>query len=411
MNKFYIIGTLILALIGLRAIDPFPIESMRLKTFDYFISTLPNIGDENILLVDIDDDSLQQLGQWPWPREVFCRFLGPGVTGFSVLFPEEDRFGGDKNLAKCIKKNSVVVSAAASNADSAGKPPHVGTSSIGEDPKPFLFSYKGVLNNVDRIEEAAIGNGVTSTAPEVDNLVRRLPLVFNINDTLYPSFGLEILRAAAGAKSNTLKTNETGIEALRVKGLPVITTDPNARVWATWNTKFSRISAKDYVEKAPQYPIVLLGVTARGASTLVSTPDGLKAPHEIQASAISTLLQGKNTSLGLKLIIAQLMSVNIWAITVQHIHLLSSKDKIPFYFGVSLTCLFGGIVGTTIGFFLAGALPVYVTLSLVFLNPVYFVFVFSSVRQRGCIIAVLLSLIHISEPTRLRRLGSGGVGV
>ena len=92
----------------------------------------------------------------------------------------------------------------------------------------------------------------------------------------------------------TLKTNETGIEALRVKGLPVITTDANARVWATWNTKFERISAKDYAEKAPEYPIVLLGVTARGASTLVATPDGLKAPHEIQASAISTLLQGKN---------------------------------------------------------------------------------------------------------------------
>ena len=128
MKKFYIIGTLILALVGLRAVDPFPVESVRLKTFDYFISTLPYVGDENILLVDIDDDSLQKLGQWPWPREVFCRFLGPGVTGFSVLFPEQDRFGGDKNLAKCIKENTVVVSAAASNASSAGRPPHVGTA-------------------------------------------------------------------------------------------------------------------------------------------------------------------------------------------------------------------------------------------------------------------------------------------
>ena len=103
-----------------------------------------------------------------------------------------------------------------------------------------------------------------------------------------------MLRAAAGAKSYALKTNETGIEALRVKGLPPIITDANARVWATWNTRFQRISAKDYAEEAPEYPIVLLGVTARGASTLVSTPDGLKAPHEIQAAAISTLLQGKN---------------------------------------------------------------------------------------------------------------------
>ena len=294
MKKFYIIGTLILALVGLRAWDPFPVESVRLKTFDYFISTLPYVGDENILLVDIDDDSLQQLGQWPWPREVFCRLLGPGVTGFSVLFPEEDRFGGDKNLAKCIEENAVVVSAAASNATSAGKPPHVGTSSLGEDPKPFLFSYSGVLNNVDLIEKAAIGNGITSTAPEVDNLVRRLPLVFNINDTLYPSFGIEVLRAATGARSYTLKTKETGIEALRVRGMPPIIPDSNARIWAAWNTKFTRISAKDYAEKGEQYPITLLGVTARGAATLVATPDGLKAPHEIQAAAISTLIQGTN---------------------------------------------------------------------------------------------------------------------
>ena len=296
MKKFYIIGTLILALIGLRAVDPFPVESVRLKTFDYFISTLPYVGDENILLVDIDDDSLQKLGQWPWPREVFCRFLGPGVTGFSVLFPEQDRFGGDKNLAKCIKENTVVVSAAASNAASAGRPPHVGTASIGEDPKPFLYSYSGVLNNVEELEQAAKGNGVTSTAPEVDNLVRRLPLVFNINDILYPSFGIEILRAVTGARSYSLKTGETGIEALRVRGLPPITTDANARIWSTWNTKFNRISAKDYAENAQQYPITLLGVTARGASTLIATPDGLKAPHEIQAAAISTLIQGNNIS-------------------------------------------------------------------------------------------------------------------
>ena len=294
MKKFYIIGALILGLIGLRALDPFPIESMRLKTFDYFISTLPNIGDENILLVDIDDDSLQNLGQWPWPREVFCKLLGPGVTGFSVLFPEEDRFGGDKNLANCIKKNSVVVSAAASNSISAGKPPHVGTSSFGEDPKPFLYSYDGVLNNVSILENAAIGNGITSTAPEVDGLVRRLPLVFNINDTLYPSFGIEILRAATGSRSYTLKTKETGVEALRVRGIAPITTDSNARIWTYWNTKFTRISARDYMQNPIPAPVTLIGVTAKGASTLIATPDGLKAPHEIQAAAVSTLLQGNN---------------------------------------------------------------------------------------------------------------------
>jgi len=296
MKKILILGTLIAALIGLRAWDPAPVETVRLKTFDNFISTLPKVGDENILLVDIDDDSLQELGQWPWPREVFCRLLGPGVTGFSVLFPEEDRFGGDKNLARCMKENRVVVSTAASNAISSGRPPHVGTSSLGEDPKPFLYSYSGLLNNIESIENAASGNGITSTAPEVDNLVRRLPLVFNIDNTLYPSFGIEVLRAATGARSYTLKTKETGVEALRVRGLSPITTDPNARIWAGWNTNFMRQSAHAYMEKPIPSSVALIGVTARGASTLVATPDGLKAPHEIQAAAISALLQGNNIS-------------------------------------------------------------------------------------------------------------------
>ena len=105
------------------------------------------------------------------------------------------------------------------------------------------------------------------------------------------------------------------------------------------------------------------------------------------------LLQAKGTSFKLKLVLAQLMSVNIWALTVQHINLLSSEDKIPFYFGISVTCLFGGLLGTVLGFTLAGQLPFYISISLVFLNPIYFVFVFSSVRQRGCIIAVIMAAL------------------
>jgi len=352
MKKFFILALTIGVLIGLRAWDPVPIETLRLKTFDYFISTLPNIGDENILLVDIDDDSLQNLGQWPWPREVFCKLLGPGVTGFSVLFPEEDRFGGDKNLAKCIKKNSVVVSAAASNSISAGRPPHVGTSSFGEDPKPFLYSYDGVLNNVKLLEDAAVGNGITSTAPEVDGLVRRLPLVFNINNTLYPSFGIEILRAATGSRSYTLKTKETGVEALRVRGIAPITTDSNARIWTYWNTNFTRISARDYMQNPIPAPVTLIGVTAKGASTLIATPDGLKAPHEIQAAAVSTLLQGNNIArpdwadgaellaILIALVLIGLLSFKLYLSVPVFLSVLLSAIAYTYYtFGTSYTLL------------------------------------------------------------------------
>ena len=105
----------------------------------------------------------------------------------------------------------------------------------------------------------------------------------------------------------------------------------------------------------------------------------------------------------LRFILAQFMSVNIWSITMQHVPNLAVNERLPFYLGASIVCLTGGALGTIIGFLVAGELPVYITLSLIFLNPAYFVFVFSSVRQRNCIIAVIIGsllgpAIHLATP-------------
>ena len=141
--------------------------------------------------------------------------------------------------------------------------------------------------------------------------------------------------------------------------------------------------------------IAMIEVLATGAPVFaIVTASSLANLRFMPMSIVMMpLIEAKDTTFKRRLVLAQLMSVNIWALTVQHINLLSSEDKIPFYFGISLTCLFGGLVGTAIGFFLAGQLPLYVTLSLVFLNPIYFVFVFSSVRQRGCIFAVIIAAL------------------
>ena len=93
MKKWIAILITIAALVGLRVSDPFATETVRLKTFDYFISQLPEKHEFGIVLVDIDDDSLQAQGQWPWPRELFCDLLQAEVTGLAVLFPEKDRYG------------------------------------------------------------------------------------------------------------------------------------------------------------------------------------------------------------------------------------------------------------------------------------------------------------------------------
>lgn len=359
MKTKIFIGLTILLLVALRVFNPYPVEAVKLQVFDTMISSLPKVEERNILLIDIDDDSLQELGQWPWPREKFCDFLGPGITGLSILFPESDRYDTDKTLAECMNESLVVVSAAGSNSSYAGNPPHVGTASIGEDPKPFLFGYDGVLNNVESIEREASGNGITSTAPELDGLVRRMPLIFNIADSLYPSFALDVLRNLAQAPSYSIKTNKSGVEAVRTSGFPIINTDSSARVWINWNRHFPRISAKDYLEQDSTALIHLVGVTAKGASTLVATPDGLKAPHEIQAAALSTLMYGSTIA---RPVYAEGVELGIIFIALIAIALLASNlySSVP-----ALVVLVGGS--------LYGAKYIFDTTFLLF-DPSYLIF-------------------------------------
>ena len=293
----WVAGILIaVALVGLRVWDPYPIEVLRLKTFDYFISTIPKQEDQNIVLVNIDDESLQEVGQWPWPRNMFCSFLGAPVTGLSILFPEKDRYEMDQDLAKCFRDNSTVISTATSIRRGSARGPHVGTASVGRDPLPYLPRFQGIIHNVKELEEAAAGNGITSTAFELDGLTRRAPLIFNIQEILYPSFSMEVLRNLAGAPSYTIKTGDVGVSALRIKGFPIITTDGNARIWINWNTTFKEVSAIDFLAKPEPSVATLVGVTAEGTSTLIATPDGLKFPHQVQASILSTLINGSTIS-------------------------------------------------------------------------------------------------------------------
>jgi len=321
----WVAGILIaVALVGLRVWDPYPIEVLRLKTFDYFISTIPKQEDQNIVLINIDDESLQEVGQWPWPRNMFCSFLGAPVTGLSVLFPEKDRYEMDQDLAKCFRDNLTVISTATSIRRGSAAGPHVGTATVGRDPLPYLPRFQGLIHNVKELEEAAAGNGITSTARELDGLTRRAPLVFNIQEILYPSFAMEVLRNLAGAPSYTMKTGDVGVSALRIKGFPIITTDGNARIWINWNTTFKEVSAIDFLAKPEPSVATLVGVTAEGTSTLISTPDGLKFPHQVQASILSTLINGSAISrpdwaegaeimgLTIALLVLLLLSFNIY---------------------------------------------------------------------------------------------------
>jgi adenylate cyclase len=123
-----------------------------------------------------------------------------------------------------------------------------------------------------------------NTAPEVDGLVRRVPMVVRVGESLYPALGLDVLRGLAGDPSYQVRGSESGIEAVRVPSFDTINTDAAGRVWIDWATSFS--------QEPLAGTIVFVGVTAAGVTPMVPSPRGLMYPHQIQATLFETLLNG-----------------------------------------------------------------------------------------------------------------------
>jgi len=289
-------------LILMRIIDPSLLEQTRLNTFDALIKTLPNKKSEEIVLLDIGEGSLESLGQYPFPRHTYAQMISDlrnanaGMIGFTIMFPEIDRFGGDEVFASWVKDNGIILTQTADEYGRSESAPYVGYATFGtSDPLDFIYQYKGLVTNIPEIEEGAWGHGLSNGAPEVDSITRRIPLISNVNGQLYPSFALETTRVLNDKPSYTIKSNESGIESIVLRPYE-ISTDSDGSIWLKWNTKFD-----NYVYKVDELPnlhgkTVIVGVTARGLSQQVATPGGLKYPHQLQASALQTILSDKPIS-------------------------------------------------------------------------------------------------------------------
>ena len=102
-------------------------------------------------------------------------------------------------------------------------------------------------------------------------------------------------------------------------------------------------------------------------------------------------------------LLVAMMSVNTWALTLRHGPSLAENHRGPYFTGLSVTFMTVGVISTALGYLLAGTLPFFITVSLIFLNPVYFVFLFSTVRQRNCILALMIGAVlgpvfHLVSP-------------
>ena len=355
---FSFITLIALTYIGLQ--DPYIKEILRLKSFDILIQQEPKEVSSDIGIVTIDEKSIEKYGQWPWKRDALAQIIydlrqaGAGIIMIPILFSEEDRLGGDDALAKALKDNGVIIAQVGTSQIDRNAVDR-GVAKIG-NPMPYLFEWEGMLGPIQKLGKSADGVGVINTAPEIDGVVRRIPLIMKIERFLgysggrrlgqsspiveektYPTMAVEVIRVATGAPSYQIKSGKGGIIAVRVPGYSIINTDPNARIWLHWNKEFETISASENDFSKFEGRSVIIGTTAEGLGGIIATPVGEKYDYELSASTLQTVLDGKqinryDISLFVELVASVLLGVLV---------ILIARFTPYWFVGMSMVVLYG----------------------------------------------------------------------
>ncbi len=334
---------LLLALAS-RVIDPTPIQHARLQTFDAYQRIAPRVYDPDlpVRIIDIDDESLARLGQWPWPRTLLARLverltaMGAPAIAFDVVFadpdrsspenvlslwpesPELDALRGrvanlpshDKIFAGAISRSRVATGFVLVNKPGARPPLARGTfATAGDDPRPFMPSFDGAVANLPSIEQAAMGNGALNWSPDRDSVVRRIPLVFRIGEQLYPGLAAEALRIAqdagtyviksSGASGETAFGEHTGMNNIRI-GQYEVPTNPNGQVIVRFTKSAPgryipawQVLEPDFDPERVAGRILFVGTSAAGLLDLRATPLEPAIPGvEVHAQVLEQIVIG-----------------------------------------------------------------------------------------------------------------------
>jgi len=269
------------------------VESVKLRYFDTLITSQPQV-ENNIYTVNIDEASLEKFGQWPFKRDVYADLISDiyarnaGLVVWTIMMPEQDRLGGDAELADALKNYPVILVDAVGN-KTKNIPYKPGSAVIGAEHIDTIYNYPGIVANLPELEKSAYGVGVAYTLPEIDGVNRRLPLFVGYNGEVYPSVPLEVLRVLVNTDTFQVKLNELGVEKMRIPGFNPISTDSQGRIWVDWSQTNRQVSAVDLPTDFGG-AVVIVGTSAAGIGNPVATSIGSVWPHDMQAAVIGTLV-------------------------------------------------------------------------------------------------------------------------
>ena len=322
---------LCVVLLGIRVLDPAIVEQTRLNSFDQYIKSLPD-KESDVVLLSFGEETLAKYGQYPFPRHTYAQLISDlrnanaGMIAFTIMFPEADRFGGDEVFISWVNNNGIILAQDASSRGRSDTAPYVGTATLGEgDAYDFVPKYSGLVTNIKELEDAAWGVGLINAGKEVDNITRRIPLLSQINGQLYPSMPLEIIRVLQNKSSYSLKADLDGIKDVMIPPYDPIKTDYNSSIWL--NTNYTHVEYEYGKDVLPnlQGRNIIVGLTASGLASQIPTPQGLFSSHQLQASALQTVMDGSSISrpqwadlleLGLTLIGSLVIVIGIYYLSV-----------------------------------------------------------------------------------------------
>ena len=335
------LGLLALAL-SLRLAEPSLLTDIRLAVFDQYQTLKPREKTPvPVQLVDIDEQSLEQLGQWPWPRSQLARLVdaindaGAAAIVIDVLLSEPDRLspsavaemipdwpeyqsareailgrkGHDEQFAQSLARaNSVLCFALHDEVVGEMPKPKAGLVQAGDPPDPFLLSFAGGISALPILTQAVEGYGACSLIPDPDGVVRRAPMLVSVAGIVLPMLDAEALRVAQAASTYIVKsTNASGEQSFGVHGGVVgvkigglsVPTDHQGRIWIRYSDQTAKsIGASDLLAgkfdpEAIAGKIVLLGSSAAGLSRPQPVPVlGVVPALQIRAQILETLISG-----------------------------------------------------------------------------------------------------------------------
>ena len=230
----------VIILISLKVYNPIPLQTLQLKTFDYYQTFGARYDSQSLVLLDISDLAIESKGQWPWKRDHIGRIVvnayknGAALVVLQLAFPQKDRLGGDEMFLKMISKY------------------------------PVILTETKDVKNLTSISRKALAIGDVEVPIDIDGTIRKLPL-----DKSMPSVIMKVI------KFPTPKQDD---------------------IWVDFRHNIPRIDYTDKDWSSMKGKIVFIGVTFKG-TTFVQTPNGLKNTHEIMAVSTETLLSGKFISM------------------------------------------------------------------------------------------------------------------